>query len=1356
MKKVFLLLIWLLLTGASLAQTATPPTYVPVTTLPTGACTPAIDTAIRIRMNAGTANYKYCDRNTNQWTDGIPNYDANALCTTNQMLYYAATGQTQSCATLGSRLSFTGATLNVTPAGSTTHVQINDGGVLSGSGAFTFDPSTATVGVGTASSLTGKINLKSASSAFSTTIQPGAPAANLTFTWPATLPASAGCLEVSSSGVITQTGSACGSGGGGGISGAVTGNLIKAASSTTGTDAAIVATQAANSVTSRYNVLDYASLSAAVTAIGSTNNATLVIPTSLSITANVTITENITTEFTNSGRFAIATGVIVNHRGIIKASPRKIFALTGTGRIIFSGIDCTTSCTQNTSTQFDAISGGQTLEYYPQWWGVVGDWDTVSGTDDTTALQQMLNVIPSNARVLFTPNLRMKVSSTLTFYNRKAVRFEAIGPLAKGKNLGDKGVTFFWAGADGGTLLDLGGLRDCVFDGLGFVSKAVGGAASTVGADRLVWLEQINNGSGGISSNNTFKNCLFYQNSLRSGFIAVYIGDATGQNNEYHKFYGCKFTVSNSDVPGSGLIVGTGIYIAHSNVKQIILQDTDISSAARGIDCEGGSFIARDSAISRSMLAYYAQSWTDKILIEGDDSEEIAQLLVVPVGGGGVAPITIRKGRYDRSNSATIVPSSIFATTANPFIDSRGATLIVEGNFFGQWYHSTSTAANNYYANSRYLTVGTSGGSLIWKNNTFVDFNTDFLFSSFKTYGYVDASDRSWGTLTSTNANGNFPFYRNLDQTGNIVDIAGVEPATLDPARPILSACGVNNLCFQRGVMEFTGIPAVGGVPFVRAFGTTGATTYRLSVVAKDASGRRTMRTQVNQFDTANATLTGSNYLEITWEGVVNATSYDIVQTNNAVSTEFRVIATVTAPTTLYQITSNPAGAYTYVPPVFNETAGITARGGITQSAVGSGMTNSLIAPTSIAATARTSGTHTYHTRIVTPADTGLAASTESVGFQIGGNTSAAAVTRTFAAGAITTQRENLFVAPIYAFASGSTLTNAATVSITGAPTAGASATITNPLALWIQAGESSFAGNLGIGVTNPTLRLDIADSSSGALVKLQNSDATGYTAFDVYDSSGTARGGIGYSNASSGAPFQGQMYVSATNGKDLFLVTNNLNRFSVQNGGNLVGVSGVAFGWSSSSTDPSGVADTAAVRAAAGTIRTTNGSTGTGNLLIGPSTASVTGSFTVVPDNAATNALVTVGRFSVNSTGTAAAGLGPLIDLAAETTTTNDQQLGSIAGLWTTATHASRTGAITFSTVNNAGSNTERFRIDHQGIQPAGVVFASLGTPGNNYIQICTDCTVTSGADNTCAGSGTGALAVRLNGVWRCFNAQN
>jgi hypothetical protein len=75
-----------------------------------------------------------------------------------------------------------------------------------------------------------------------------------------------------------------------------------------------------------------------------------------------------------------------------------------------------------------------------------------------------------------------------------------------------------------------------------------------------------------------------------------------------------------------------------------------------------------------------------------------------------------------------------------------------------------------------------------------------------------------------------------------------------------------------------------------------------------------------------------------------------------------------------------------------------------------------------------------------------------------------------------------------------------------------------------------------------------------------------------------------------------------------------------------------------------------------------------------------------------------------------------------------------------------------------NANGATLTYSVRADGFQyQSGVTFANLpGTPSNGMYGFCSDCAVTSGADNTCTSGGNGALAVRLNGVWRCFIAQN
>jgi len=94
-------------------------------------------------------------------------------------------------------------------------------------------------------------------------------------------------------------------------------------------------------------------------------------------------------------------------------------------------------------------------------------------------------------------------------------------------------------------------------------------------------------------------------------------------------------------------------------------------------------------------------------------------------------------------------------------------------------------------------------------------------------------------------------------------------------------------------------------------------------------------------------------------------------------------------------------------------------------------------------------------------ADTALTASAEAtdINFNL-------ARTVQFATGAITNQRAMRIQAPTYAFVGASTITNAATLSISGAPVAGTNATITNSAALVVE------SGNVGIGTSSPSAKL--------------------------------------------------------------------------------------------------------------------------------------------------------------------------------------------------------------------------------------------------------------------------------------------
>jgi hypothetical protein len=83
--------------------------------------------------------------------------------------------------------------------------------------------------------------------------------------------------------------------------------------------------------------------------------------------------------------------------------------------------------------------------------------------------------------------------------------------------------------------------------------------------------------------------------------------------------------------------------------------------------------------------------------------------------------------------------------------------------------------------------------------------------------------------------------------------------------------------------------------------------------------------------------------------------------------------------------------------------------------------------------------------------------------------------TYTWNTGSLSTQRFHLFFAPTIAFSGPSTVQDAATVAISGAPTAGTNATISNNFALWVQAGGIRAGG---------TIRFESLAGASSALVE--------------------------------------------------------------------------------------------------------------------------------------------------------------------------------------------------------------------------------------------------------------------------------
>jgi hypothetical protein len=121
-----------------------------------------------------------------------------------------------------------------------------------------------------------------------------------------------------------------------------------------------------------------------------------------------------------------------------------------------------------------------------------------------------------------------------------------------------------------------------------------------------------------------------------------------------------------------------------------------------------------------------------------------------------------------------------------------------------------------------------------------------------------------------------------------------------------------------------------------------------------------------------------------------------------------------------------------------------------------------------------------------------------------------------FSTGAITTQRSVRIAAPTYSFVGASTITNAATVQIDGAPVAGTNATITNPIALRVLTGQSAGRGLVIQGAASQTVSLQEWQNSAGTTLAAVRFDGTIQPASLADSKTGIANNSIYYSTTSS------------------------------------------------------------------------------------------------------------------------------------------------------------------------------------------------------------------------------------------------
>jgi hypothetical protein len=383
--------------------------------------------------------------------------------------------------------------------------------------------------------------------------------------------------------------------------------------------------------------------------------------------------------------------------------------------------------------------------------------------------------------------------------------------------------------------------------------------------------------------------------------------------------------------------------------------------------------------------------------------------------------------------------------------------------------------------------------------------------------------------------------------------------------------------------------------------------------------------------------------------------------------------------------------------------------------------------------TARSSGTAAYFT-LTTPADTGITASTESIG------ASFTAATRTWATGALATQRERVFAAPTYAFVAASTITTAVNVDIAN-PVAGTNATITNSYAL--RAGNVQVTGLLDLAGT-----ADTATAASHYYVETaSDGKIRPKTLANVKAEI------LGNTNVIFSGPTAARTYTLPDANATIATTTNNLGAFAATTSEQLAGVisnetgsGALVFATSPTLTTPTlGVATATSINKVAITAPATS------------ATLTIANGKTLTVNN-------TITLSASNDTSTLNIGTGGTLGSAAFTNSTAyqaaDAELGAIAGLVSAADrlpYFSGVGAASLATFTTAARNllddadaaTQRATL---GATTVGSNLFTLANPSAvRFIRVNADNTVTALTDadfRTAIGAGTGAGSVTSVGL--------
>lgn len=523
------------------------------------------------------------------------------------------------------------------------------------------------------------------------------------------------------------------------------------------------------------------------------------------VSGSFSVPAGVTVRFDEGALLSLNKGALASFGGPIEAGPSEHF--TGAGRVSFAG-------------------NKLVREAYLNWWQLNND----GKTDDAANLQKVASAMESGMSLTWPARTNLLINGKVTFAHLK--NFRMGGP----NKVGDDTVNAakITLGPAGTIIWDC--VRKSSFENLFVLST---------GNTYALQLDQLTStGGGDLSSDNTIEGNNFTTIAGNADYVALRIANASSANNEFHQILNNTFR-GRTQTYGSR--TGTGIYLGHSNVKNVVIETNIFAGLSRSINSSSASFRAKTNRHSGVDVCYYG-AFSDAVLIAGDDAEGVSQVL--DAQGFGTVPVLLMGGRYNdiyggaSSNGPSATTAPVFNVQNSLYLSVMSCQFApVGGNAFGPNFIRDAVGNNM---------------PLMWQNNFVVGITAENLalaLSSFRSANGFSASPAQAGSIA-------WPELDTILSTGI--------------QRPMMRVYADR---VQVGAGEISLLGLATPANFAAAqVGATGTTQRLFRIVARDAEGNRTPDSNEYNLTNSNAALSVSNYVQTTWSPVPGASGYDLIE----------------------------------------------------------------------------------------------------------------------------------------------------------------------------------------------------------------------------------------------------------------------------------------------------------------------------------------------------------------------------------------------------------------------------------------------------------------------------------------------